>query len=119
MKIKEGLETEYADYKAKNSADGYSAAVISYSERWADAMEAAIAEGKAIKDVAKQLSHEADTEGITGFQYGCAVSGLSRFWLHGEDLRLWHNLDTQIGNEGEKANESGGALNPAVLNIGT
>lgn len=49
--------------------------------------------------------------------YGCAVSALAKFWVHGEQLRIWHNLDIQIGNEGEKANESGGVLNPALLNI--
>jgi len=32
-------------------------------------------------------------------------------------LRKWHNIKTQIGNEGEKANASGGVLNPALLNI--
>ena len=68
-------------------------------------------------DVAKQTSHDADLEGITGFMYGCAVSILSKCWKHGEDLRRWHNLDTQIGNEGEKANESGGVLNPALLSV--
>lgn len=62
--------------------------------------------------------YSSHTEGITGFMYGCAVSALAHFWAHGEALRRWHNLDTQIGTEGEKANESGGVLNPALLNIG-
>ena len=48
--------------------------------------------------------------------YG-AVSTLSKVWEHGEELRRWSNLDLQIGNEGEKANESGGTLNPALLNV--
>ena len=37
---------------------------------------------------------------------------------NGEDLRRWHNLDTQIRNEGEIANEKGGVLNPAIMSIG-
>jgi hypothetical protein len=49
---------------------------------------------------------------------GCAVSILSHFWKHGEELRRWHKIDTQIGDVGDKANESGGVLNPALLNIG-
>lgn len=48
---------------------------------------------------------------------GMAVSMLVQCWEHGEQLRRWHNLETQIGDEGEKANALGGALNPAVLNI--
>jgi hypothetical protein len=36
----------------------------------------------------------------------------------GEELRRWHNKDVQIGDEGEKANETPGAvLNPALLTI--
>jgi len=113
----EGLEDEYAAAKGKNT-DPYGAGVYRYLEGWASLMESKLAEGKAIVDIAKETSHEADLEGISGFMYGAAVSVLSHFWKHGEDLRRWHNLDTQLGNEGEKANESGGVLNPAVLNIG-
>lgn len=117
--IKPGKEQEYADYKALNADDGYGQGVITYSEQWAYLMEKAMADGKALADVADALSHEADTEGVTGFMYGCAVRGLSMFWLHGEELRRWHNLTTQIKDEGERANESGGVLNPALLVIAT
>lgn len=50
--------------------------------------------------------------------YGCAVNILSHCWIHGETLRLWHNLKTQIKHEGEEANEKGGVLNPAIINLG-
>lgn len=50
--------------------------------------------------------------------YGVAVSTLAKVWKHGEALRMWHNLTTQLRDEGEKANESGGVLNPACLSIG-
>jgi hypothetical protein len=88
-----------------------------YAERWAYLMEHEMEEGKKLVDIAKTTSHTADEEGITGFMYGCAVSILSRVWIHGEELRRWHNLDTQIGHEGERANEKGTVLNPALLNI--
>ena len=118
MKIKPELQKEYDEYKTKNS-DPYGGAVVTYGERWANAMEDAFSRGEKISDCAKRLSHETDVEGITGFMYGCAVQGLAYFWEHGEELRLWDNLDTQIGTEGEKANASGGVLNPAILNIQT
>lgn len=104
-------------WKAANK-DGYGGAVMTYSERWARLMQGEIAGGRTVADVAKEASHDADLDGITGFMYGCAVSMLAKCWKHGEDLRRWHNLSTQIGNEGEKANESGGTLNPAVLSLG-
>jgi hypothetical protein len=101
-----------------NNQDPYGSGVIRYAERWADLIEAAMTNGESLEDVAKRTSHEADTEGITGFMYGAAVSVLTTVWEHGDRLRRWHNLDTQIRNEGERANESGGVLNPAIINIG-
>lgn len=117
MKIRETMQAEWDKAVALNT-DPYGACVVQFAEAWADAMEAKMAEGAALADVAKATGSEVDNRpefGITGFMYGCAVSMLSRCWAHGEELRRWHNLDTQIGTEGEKANASGGVLNPALL----
>lgn len=95
--------------------DAYGGAVITYAERWARLMEGRMKKGEKLASIADQCSHLADSEGITGFMYGCAVNILSHVWIHGEALRLWHNLNTQIGTEGERANESGAVLNPATL----
>ncbi len=125
MKIVEGREQEYAKYVATNSADGYSKAVVDYGEKWSALMEKRIPKGatgpqitRIFVEHADSDSHEADTDGLTGFMYGCAVQALARFWVHGEELRRWHNLKTQIRNEGEQANKTGGVLNPALWNIG-
>lgn len=117
MKIKVGTEQQYADWKSKNT-DPYGARCFSYAEDWANLMEARMEKGEKIAQCAEQTSHEADTDGITGFMYGVAVAVLSNHWQHGEALRLWHNLHTQIGHEGEEANEGTGVLNPALLRIG-
>lgn len=103
----------YNSWKA-NQSGPYGLAVFEFAERWADAMEEKIANAEKLENVAKQLSIEV-ADGITGFQYGVAVSVLAHCWKYGEQLRRWHNLETQIGDEGEKANESGGILNPALL----
>lgn len=101
-----------------NNQDPYGYACYRYAAAWAALMEQRMASGQSLADVAKQASHDADSEGITGFMYGCAVAILAKCWEHGEELRRWHNLDTQIKDEGERANRSGGVLNPAVLKIG-
>ena len=100
-----------------NNTDPYGRRCFTYAEEWANLMEARMADGESIEDCAKETSHEADTDGITGFMYGAAVSILAGCWEHGEELRRWHNLDTQIRDEGEKANEKGTTLNPALLTI--
>lgn len=98
--------------------DSYGGAVMTYAERWARLMEVRMSRGEKIAAIADDCSTLADSEGITGFMYGCAVNVLSQVWQHGEALRLWHNLKIQIKDEGDRANESGAVLNPAILSIG-
>ena len=97
--------------------DPYGKAGVNYARAWAELMEERMADGRAIEEIAEQASYDANTDGITGFMYGCAVSILSQVWKYGDELRRWHNLRTQIGDEGERANREGGTLNPALLNI--
>lgn len=106
MKILEGKEKEYQDWKDKNTGS-YGACTFRYAERWANLMETEINDGKDLKDIAENTSHEADTEGITGFMYGMAVNILSQCWQYGEKLREWHNK--KYNHEGD------GVVNPAVL----
>lgn len=108
---------KYLEWKGKQS-DDYGLACLNYAEDWATLMEVKMSEGHELEDIAKDTSHEADVEGITGFMYNMAVAILVSHWVHGERLRRWHNLTSQLGDEGERANETGAILNTAVLNIG-
>lgn len=113
MRIINGKEKEYKDWYDKNS-DGYSRACFAYAERRAELLEAEIDKSNDIKkclvDNADRLSHEADTEGITGVMYGYAVSILSQCWEYGEYLRKWHNKE--YGYDGD------GVVNPAIMTVG-
>lgn len=112
-------DPELWDKSVNNNLDGYGRAGHEYMATWAYLMEARMAKGEKLADIASECDSQANENiGITGFMYGMVVSTLSAVWTHGEELRQWHNLDSQIGDEGEKANESGGCLNPAILNIG-
>lgn len=111
--------TQWKRFLEDESQNPYGFACLRYAARWANLMEARLAAGATdVASIAKEMSHEADDDGITGFMYGVSVFMLSKCWARGEELRRWHNLDTQIGDEGEKANASGGVLNPALLTTG-
>lgn len=118
MKLKDSEGWKKAN-EANPPSEPYGHCIMTYAEDWANLMEARMAAGEKLEDIADETSHQADTDGITGFMYGAAVSTLAQVWEHGEELRRWHNLKTQIGAEGESANKSGGTLNPALLNIGS
>ena len=105
------------DKWVENNQDPYGNAIIRYAVAWADMMESKIDNGEELERIAKQTSHDADAEGITGFMYGAAVSVLASCWKYGDQLRRWHNKNVQLGTEGDEANESGGVLNPALLSI--
>jgi hypothetical protein len=108
MKVKD-LKV-YKNWKTKNT-DAYGACIFRYAERWADMMEEKIKDGEKIKDIADKLSHEADTEGITGYMYGASVSILAQCWEYGEELRKWHNKEYDYKGDG--------VVNPAILTINT
>lgn len=74
----------------KNNEDSYGRRCYTYARDWADLMEARLAEGASVADVAKETSNVADTDGITGFMYSAAVSILVGCWEHGEELYKWH-----------------------------
>jgi hypothetical protein len=109
-------QAAWDEFVARNT-DPYGAGVVKFAERWAKLMQVRMSDGAKLEAVAEQASRDADNEGITGFMYGCAVSTLAQTWQHGEELRRWHNLDCQLGTEGDHANETGGVLNPALLSV--
>ena len=78
------------------NTDPYGCTIIVYAEQWARLMEVRIVNGEQLQLIADECSHLANTEGITGFMYACAVSILTQVWIHGEELRKWHNISTQI-----------------------
>ena len=113
MKIKEGKEKEYKDWYDKN-LDPYGHACFTYAEKWAELLEEKIENSDknpqiVIVENADKLSHDADTEGITGFMYSMAVSILSHCWKYGEELRKWHNKEYDYDGEG--------VVNPAILTL--
>lgn len=64
-----------------------------------------------------QADDESSAGGITGFMAGCVAGMVSQVHSRGEEFRRKWNVDNQIGDEGEKANEKGTILNPALLTI--
>ncbi len=74
-----------------NNPEPYGRAVINYAERWARLMQIEISNGRSIEEVAEATSQEADLEGITGFQFACAASILTKVWTHGQQLNSWRH----------------------------
>lgn len=109
MKIRVGKENEFKQFVEINRKDFYSRGIVHYAMRWAELMEKEIESGAKVADIADRTSTTADTEGITGYMYGCAISVLSNFWEYGEDLRKWHNHEYDYDGEG--------VVNPAILVI--
>lgn len=117
MKIAEGKEDKYIKWVDANK-DFYSKAVIDFATRWAEMLENIISrkENEDPKNViynkADATSRLADTEGITGFQYGCAVQFLADVWKYGKILNSWHNAKWGYSEDTE------GTVNPAVWLVG-
>lgn len=101
-----------------NKADPYSNAVIVFAEKFARIMEGRMAAGETLAQCADAACSLADDDGLTGFMYGAAVSTLAQTWIHGDELRRWHNRQYMPEEKAKLADESGGTVNPAILTIG-
>lgn len=96
--------------------DPYGKACVDVARRVMEILD----EGKDLdtNKIINQADRDVDAGGITGFMAGCVASMVSQCHSRGEEFRKAWNIATQLCNEGEKANEGKGVLNPALLNIG-
>jgi hypothetical protein len=102
---------KWAEHYRINEHASYGRGIFEFAERWARLMQARIASGERLEDIADDTSSTANIDDITGFMYGAAVMELSACWIHGEQLRVWHNAMYGVEN-------SDGVVNPAVFTIG-
>jgi len=113
-----GVEIELSDVAGWNksreaNSDGYGGAALDYAEGWAKLMQIEIAKGKSVAECYDYSQKGLGFLGITGFQFGCAVSILSQTWKHGEELRKVHNKKYGVSEEKK------GTVNPAILSVGS
>ncbi len=81
-----------ATAEAANYLDGNN--ILELAERWARLIEAELAAGRQLRDVAATTLDLADVDGIVGFAYNADIQAaelLENCWLYGPELMLWLN----------------------------
>lgn len=117
----------------KANHDPYGRAVQTFARLWAEAMERRLQtrdglwDWNLVREVAQPALEDAEREqhsdeGLTGFQFGCAVDLLATCWPGGPLLREWHNAelagDSPQGRlQAARATAQGVTLNPAIMEI--
>ena len=101
----------------KMNADSYGKACVDVARKVMEILDAN--EPFDTYKIIRQADDEAlgKNGGITGFMAGCVAQMVSQYHNRGEEFRKAWNKDNQIEDEGDRANDSGGILNPALLNI--
>lgn len=95
MKIRNGKEKEYREFIEINSNDPYSYGIVKFMQRFAELLENKINQSDPqliINEYAEEIVREADTEGITGFMYNCAIGALVKYWEYGNELSHWAGI---------------------------
>jgi len=64
--------------------------IVSYAARWAGLMEARLARGESLQDIAESTSHQAIDGDLSGGAFMAAISTLVKCWKHGKELRAWY-----------------------------
>jgi hypothetical protein len=110
------IKTKDWDEWVENNEDAYGKACVDVARRVMEILD----EEKEFEPhtIICQADDDIDAGGITGFMAGAVASMVFHCHSRGEEFRKLWNTDVQSGTEGDKANEEGGVLNPALLNIG-
>lgn len=104
MKVKEGLEEQYAKYVEVNSQDEYSKACITAGEAFGQALD----EGKTCEEAeAAMLAAE---DGLTGYMVGAVISAMNKFNPRGDEVREWWNNRFNVSHPT-------GTVNPAIITV--
>ena len=107
-------EERWRNYVEKNK-DPYGEACIKVAHRVMEILDER--EDFDTHKIICQANDESSVGGITGFMAGCVASMVSECHVRGEEFRQKWNLDNQISDEGKKANEGKGTINPALMTI--
>ena len=93
------------------NSDGYGAAALDYAEGWAKLMQIEIAKGKTLAECYDYTQKGLGFLGISGFQFGAAVSTLAAYWKYGPALKIVHNRKYGVRDDAK------GTANPAIITI--
>lgn len=112
MKLKD--EKAWAEWVESNQ-DSYGKACVDVARRVMELLDEA--NNFDTHQIICQADDDIEAGGITGFMAGYVAKMVSQCHERGEEFRVAWNSDNQIGDEGDKANEGDGILNPALLTI--
>ena len=112
-----GISLELSDtegwLKARRvNSDGYGGAALDFAEGFAKLMQIDISKGKTVAQAYNDNQYQLGFLGITGFQFGAAISTLVHTWKYGEELRKAHNKEFGLGDNAK------GTANPALFSVG-
>ena len=102
----------------KNNKDPYGKCYVDVARRVMEILDEEEGEFEPNALIAR-ADKETNAGGITGFMAGCVAAMVAQCHSRGEEFRKKWNKETQIGDEGDRANKKKDAiLNPALLRIG-
>ena len=89
--------------------------VVPFADAWARLIQLEMAQGMSLSDAAKATRNEAGFEPLTVGEYVYAIRLLADIWVHGKELRRWHNLKYLSVEEAYAADAQNSTVNPATM----
>ena len=98
------------------NTDPYGKACVDTARRVMEILDAG--ESFECHELICRADREVSAGGLTGYMAGAVAKMISECHVRGEEFRRRWNYENQIGTEGDRANETEGAvLNPAILHV--
>ena len=112
------IDQEKFDSLVEANRDPYGKKCVDTAQRAMEILDEEPGDFDTHELICRADNESAGDGGITGFMAGAVASMISACHSRGDEFRRKWNGDNQIADEGDKANESGGVLNPALLSVG-
>lgn len=89
MRLKDDNAVQLWEKTKSNNKDSYGLAIIQYIERLVHMLENRVVDDRLeiTKEQWIELSHKADIDGITGFQYSYAKKIINELWFLGDVIK--------------------------------
>jgi len=107
--VNQGVWEEYVE----GNKDPYGKACVDVARKVMELLDEDV--DFVLPNIVNWADDEIGTGGLTGFMAGAVAAMVSQCHSRGEEFRLAWNRATQLRDEGERANEIGDILNPALL----
>lgn len=114
----EVVRQQWAALKKWSLPFSFARNVINFADAWGRMMQVKMSSGATVAEAAQATQQAAGRNIVTDDECVAAIRMLASCWIHGVDLRRWHNARYLSSDEFRGAEAQGSTFNPKWTSFG-